>query len=175
MLYAFAPMEGVTSCLFRRTHAKCFPGVDRYYAPSLAPDAAADCPFPVCYNSSIVDKASLDAVREAVPSLERVMLGRGAAADPALFRVLRGGEPLSSDELLDFLTRYRAALTDSGLGDHYTLGRLKELWFYCGAKFPDNPRGVKRIAKAQNLEDHRSAVRLLFAGGGFRPEAPFIG
>lgn len=128
MLYAFAPMEGVTSCLFRRTHAKCFSGVDRYYAPFLAPDAAADCPFPVCYNGSIVDKASLDAVREAVPSLERVMLGR-----------------------------------------------LKELWFYCGAKFPDDPRGVKRIAKAQNLEDYRSAVRLLFAGGGFRPEAPFIG
>lgn len=318
MLYAFAPMEGVTSCLFRRTHAKCFPGVDRYFAPFLAPDGAGHCrrgawrdllpennpdalpvpqilcnraepflavarelqamgyaevdlnagcpsstvvpkhkgagllldlhtlddlladvfarcplrvsvktrlgvespnefpaimeiyrryplselvvhardragmyksrpelgafaraaeisPFPVCYNGSIVDKESLDAVIRAVPTLERVMLGRGAAADPALFRVLRGGEPLSPDELFDFLTRYRAALTDSGLGDHYTLGRLKELWFHCGAKFPDDPRDLKRIAKAQTLDDYRSAVRLLFAGGGFRPEAHFEG
>ena len=43
MLFSFAPMEGVTSCLFRQTHAACFPGVDRYYAPFLAPDGSGVC------------------------------------------------------------------------------------------------------------------------------------
>lgn len=38
MYFSFAPMEGLTSSIFRQTHARFFPGVDRYYAPFLAPD-----------------------------------------------------------------------------------------------------------------------------------------
>ena len=34
----FAPMEGVTSCQYRRVHAAMFPGADRYFAPFIAPD-----------------------------------------------------------------------------------------------------------------------------------------
>ena len=37
MQYDFAPMEGITGALFRRTHHRYFPGVDRYYAPFLSP------------------------------------------------------------------------------------------------------------------------------------------
>ena len=314
---SFAPMEGITSCLFRRTHAACFPGADRYFAPFLAPDgsgrcrdgawrdlrpennpdglpvpqilcnradafltvarelaamgyeevdlnagcpsstvvpkhkgagmlldlrslddfladvfsrcalrisiktrlglesstefpaileiyrryplaeliihardragmyqsppdigafaaAFSACPFPVCYNGSIVDRESLAAVVSAVPELDRVMLGRGAAADPALFRELRGGAPLEKKELQDFLKRYAAVLEASGIGGHYTLGRLKELWYYMGALFPEDARGLKRIRKAQSMDDYRAAVQLLFAGDGFRPGAHFV-
>ena len=38
MFYTFAPMEGITNSIFRRTHARYFPGTDRYAAPFLAPD-----------------------------------------------------------------------------------------------------------------------------------------
>ena len=37
MRYDFAPMEGITSALFRRLHYRYFPGVDRYYMPFLSP------------------------------------------------------------------------------------------------------------------------------------------
>ena len=316
MVFSFAPMEGVTACVYRRVHADCFPGVDRYCAPFLSPDGSgrcknsawrdllpesnphglplpqilcnsadaflaaareleamgyeevnlnvgcpsgtvtpkhkgagmlldlqsldgfladvfarcplkisvktrlgyADtaefpaildiyrryplseltihardraglyrsrpdvaafaeafprCPFPVCYNGSIVDPASLQAVRKAVPGLERVMVGRGAAANPALFRVLRGDAVLEKDELRGFLTRYDAALIASGLSEHYTLGRLKELWFYLAALFPGDAKGLKRIRKAQQLTDYREAVRALLAGDGFDASAVF--
>lgn len=318
MQLSFAPMEGITSCYFRQTHAACFPGVDRYYAPFLAPDCAgrckegawrdlrpennpgglpvpqilsnkaeafltvarelaamgytevdlnagcpsatvvpkhkgagmlsdlrtlddflADvfsrcplrisvktrlglessaefpaileiyrcyplaeliihardragmyrsrpdhaafaaaftaCPFPVCYNGSVVDRASFEAVSSAVPGLGRIMLGRGAAADPALFRELRGGAPLEKAELRDFLTHYDAVLEASGIGEHYTLGRLKELWFYVAALFPDDARSLKRLRKAQTLPDYRAAVEALFEGPGFRQGAHFVG
>jgi len=33
----FAPMEGLTDSIYRRTHHKYFPGVDRYYMPFLSP------------------------------------------------------------------------------------------------------------------------------------------
>lgn len=37
MQFYFAPMEGITGSLYRRTHAKAFPGVDRYFIPFLEP------------------------------------------------------------------------------------------------------------------------------------------
>ena len=40
MLLDFAPMEGVTGCLYRQVHAACFPGAARYWAPFIAPDGA---------------------------------------------------------------------------------------------------------------------------------------
>lgn len=30
-------MEGITGALFRRTHRRFFPGVDRYFMPFLSP------------------------------------------------------------------------------------------------------------------------------------------
>ncbi|MBQ9249093.1 MAG: tRNA-dihydrouridine synthase family protein [Oscillospiraceae bacterium] len=46
----FAPMEGITTYLYRRIHAEMFPGTDRYYAPFLAPDGQGNC-----RNSSLRD------------------------------------------------------------------------------------------------------------------------
>ena len=40
MELSFAPMEGVTGCIYRRIHAECFPGADVYYAPFIAPDSS---------------------------------------------------------------------------------------------------------------------------------------
>lgn len=37
MPYEYAPLEGVTSALFRRAHWRWFGGVDRYYMPFLSP------------------------------------------------------------------------------------------------------------------------------------------
>ena len=37
MRYTFAPMEGVTTFIYRRIHRRFFPGVDQYYTPFLSP------------------------------------------------------------------------------------------------------------------------------------------
>ena len=37
MRYDFAPMEGITTALYRKFHHSYFPGVDRYYTPFLSP------------------------------------------------------------------------------------------------------------------------------------------
>jgi tRNA-dihydrouridine synthase len=121
-----------------------------------------------------VDSASLNAITARVPKLDRVMIGRGAAANPALIRQLQGGSALKKAELEDFLRRYDEALTQSGIGEHYTLGRLKELWFYLSSLFPGDPKGYKRIRKAQHMADYRSAVSALLNGDGFRSDAVFI-
>ncbi len=314
----FAPMEGVTSCLYRNVHAACFPGVDRYYSPFIAPDGSgrfkgaalrdilpennrdlrlvpqvlcsraeaflavsrelaamgygevnlnAGCPSgtvvpkhkgagmladlksldaflsevfsrcelkvsvktrlglestaefpailevynnypiseliihardragmyrsapdleafaaafpasraPVTYDGSVVDRASLESVLSFAPGLERVMLGRGAVTDPALFRVLRGGEALRLEELRAFHSRLERAFLDAGLGEHYTISRLKEVWYYAIDKFPDAGRLHKAINKARRLEDYDAAVSALFSSGLYDPTAVFRG
>ena len=37
MRYYFAPMEGVTGAVYRRTHHEYFPGVDKYFMPFITP------------------------------------------------------------------------------------------------------------------------------------------
>lgn len=37
MEICFAPMEGVTTAIYRRLHRQFFPGVDRYYIPFFSP------------------------------------------------------------------------------------------------------------------------------------------
>lgn len=144
--------------------------------PDLAAFAAAmeSSPFPLCYNGSVNDPESLAVVLDAAPGLTRVMLGRGAIANPALFRELQGGPALEKEELRAFLARYDAALMAGGLGEHFALGRLKELWFYTGALF-DDPRGLKSLRKARSMADYRAAVSALFAGEGFWGGKHFVG
>ncbi len=40
MDYAFAPLEGLTDCIYRTLHHKYFPGIDRYYTPFFSPTSA---------------------------------------------------------------------------------------------------------------------------------------
>ena len=37
MRYYFAPMEGVTGAVYRRTHHEYFPGIDKYFMPFITP------------------------------------------------------------------------------------------------------------------------------------------
>ncbi len=130
---------------------------------------------PVCYNGNVFSPADLTGPVSAAPGLERVMLGRGAAANPALFRQLQGGPALEAAELKDFLRRLRDAYQAQGLSERYTLARLKELWYYTVQMFPGASAGAKRINKAQTAAEYQSAVDALFASGRFSPEAAFRG
>jgi tRNA-dihydrouridine synthase len=145
--------------------------------PDLAAFAAAfpASRAPVTYNGSVVDRASFEIVLSAAPGLGRVMLGRGAVTDPALFRVLQGGEALQLEELREFLSRLERAFLEAGLGEHYTISRLKEVWYYVIDKFPQAGRLHKAINKARRLEDYDAAVSALFSSGLYDPKAAFRG
>ncbi|MBR4702620.1 MAG: tRNA-dihydrouridine synthase family protein [Oscillospiraceae bacterium] len=45
MNYLFAPMEGITGRIYRRVHARYYPGIGRYYAPFFSP--SGDHHFPL--------------------------------------------------------------------------------------------------------------------------------
>lgn len=140
------------------------------------PDAAAfaeafsgDSSFPICYNGDIFSPGDAEQVCSQAPGLDRLMLGRGAAANPALFRVLRGGDPLCAEELREFHSALLHEMTERGLSEHHALARMKELWFYMSHMFPGGGQSIKRINKAQHIADYISAVNALFSSGCFSP------
>ena len=48
-------------------------------------------------------------------------------------------------------------------GDRNLLFRMKELWNYMGALFPEGAKYLKKIKKAERLADYLAAVDGLFA------------
>ena len=135
--------------------------------------AVLDCPFPVEYNGNIFTPADLDALRQRYPELNAAMLGRGAVTNPALFRKLHGGPALTAGELQAFHDRLTEEYLASGLAPHYTVARMKELWFYQLCMFPNSERAGKAILKSRTLPDYRAAVSALFRNVELDPNAGF--
>lgn len=136
--------------------------------------ALADAPWPVCYNGDIFSPEDLAALRAEFPALGRVMLGRGALADPALFRVLRGGRALDREELRAFHDALLSELLESGLPPVFALARLKELWSYMIRLFPAGAKQHKAINKSRDLAAYRDAVSALFNSAPSAPAARFL-
>ena len=137
--------------------------------------AFSGSPFPVCYNGNILSPRSAQQVLARIPALDSLMLGRGALANPALFRQLRGGASLKLDELADFLESLLRTYLLSGLSEYHSLGRMKELWYYVNAMFPGCQRLLRQLNKARSVSEYGEAVRMLLASGLFDPNAAFPG
>ena len=117
--------------------------------------ALAESRNPVCYNGDLTSVAGVRALEERFPELEAAMIGRGAVADPALFRRLRGGPPASKEELQRFTAAlyrayqefYRQAAPDSQAAP--ASQRMKEVWFYLIHLFDGGERLGGRMRRSR--------------------------
>ena len=125
--------------------------------------ALEDTPFPVIYNGNVFGGADFTGLCRRFPGLAGLMLGRGAACNPALFRQLRGGPALRGEELRVFHERLVEENLASGLSPLFTVQRMKELWFYLGSLFPGADRPVKNILRSRGLDSYRAAVSELLS------------
>ena len=128
---------------------------------------------PVCYNGDVFDVPAAERLAERFPALERIMIGRGLAANPGFLNEARTGTPPTSDALRAFhdslyeLTRAR--IPDK----RAALFRMKEAWRYLGCAFEDPAKPMKAIRKATQLPDYEAAVRMLFAACPVRAHPGF--
>ena len=134
-------------------------------------ETVSDCRIPLVYNGDIASEKDLVALRMAAPQVRNVMIGRAAVTNPALFRVLQGGNQLTLRELKEFHDRLTQAWLEDGLSPVFTVERMKTLWSYMQAMFPENRREVKAIMKSRTMDSYRSAVGTLLNAGTFQPEA----
>lgn len=121
----------------------------------------ADSENPLCYNGNVYTVEDYKRIEADFGSLDSVMLGRGAVANPALFREIRGGNRITTEEIVEFskkLCENYNAILDS---DTFTLHKLKEVWVYMIENYPQEKKIAKAIKKSNKLRDFMAAIECL--------------
>ncbi len=117
--------------------------------------------MPVCYNGNIFSVSDYKKIADKFHGLDSVMLGRGAIANPAIFREIRGGRPLSTKELVEFTKALTPRYLEVLGSEVYTLHKLKEIWIYIMWNYPDEKKLLKAVKKSNQLRDLISAIECL--------------
>ena len=124
--------------------------------------ALAESKNPVCYNGDLRTVEEIRAFEAAFPAVDRVMIGRGAVADPALLRKLRGGSAATRQELMDF-----TAALYRGYQDFYgqvgpAAQRMKEVWFYLIHLFEGGERIDKKLRRSRSAWEYERLEAQIF-------------
>ena len=141
-----------------RTREAYYNGVPDMAAFKKAYDSSKN---PVCYNGNVFSAKDFEKIKSEFPKLHSVMLGRGAIANPAIFREIKGGERLKTAELVDFTANLQKRYLEVLGSEIYTLHKLKEIWMYMMWNFPDEKKLFKAIKKASTLADLNTAIAQL--------------
>ena len=124
--------------------------------------ALAESRNPVCYNGDLRTAAEVEALSQRFPSVEAVMIGRGAVADPALLRKLRGGPAATKEELQaftqDLYRAYQAFYGQVGTAAQ----RMREVWFYRIHLFENADRRNKKLRRFTNPGEYESVEAAIF-------------
>lgn len=120
------------------------------------------CKHPVVYNGDIRTGDDLKRLKARFPAITRWMIGRGLAANPFLMEDIRGTDQLPHDpkRLQAFLEAYLAACEQELHGPTSVLGRMKELWSYLKAYFPQGEKLWDQIKICRTLDEYRRTIQL---------------
>ena len=100
---------------------------------------------PLCYNGNIFTAEGYADITARYPNLDSIMIGRGAITNPAIFRAIRSGNPITTGELISFTEALRENYSRILDSDVFTLHKLKEVWLYIMQNFPDEKKILKTI------------------------------
>ncbi len=117
-----------------------------------------DSKNPLCYNGDITSVEEFSGIEKDFPDLAGVMLGRGAVKNPALFREIKSGEKLRTEELIAFSDRLTEEYLRVLESETFTLQKLKEVWAYMMQNFPEETKVAKAIKKAGSTGELHAAI-----------------
>ena len=126
--------------------------------------AVQQAAFPVCYNGNLFMPDALSCLKERIPQLDLVMLGRGILMNPFLTEQLEEKEPKADAKKR--LEQFHSIVYEGYLrvmpGERPVLFKMKELWSYQMRLFTDDGSYMKQIRKAQRLSQYEAAVKSVF-------------
>ena len=123
---------------------------------------------PICYNGDLTSVSGVRALEAQFPDLSAAMIGRGAIADPALFRRLRGGPAASKEELQAFTADLYRAYQDfysQAAPDRQSAPasqRMKEVWFYLIHLFAGGERLGGRMRRSRGPRAYEELEAQIF-------------
>ena len=117
---------------------------------------------PVCYNGDLRTVAEVKLLEERFPEEDAVMIGRGAVADPALLRKLRGGSGATKDELRAFLQDLYQSYQEFYGQVGTAAQRMREVWFYLIHLFEDAEKLNKKLRRFKNPGEYEAIETMIF-------------
>lgn len=124
--------------------------------------AMAESKNPVCYNGDLVSVPGVRALEARFSNLGAAMIGRGAIADPALFRRLRGGPAATREELRTFTEELYQAYQDFYGQAAPASQRMKEVWFYLIHLFEGGERLGGRMRRSRGAKAYEELEAQIF-------------
>lgn len=124
--------------------------------------AVKRCNMPLCYNGDIFTVKHYQSFVESFPTIERIMLGRGALVNPNLLGRIKNNSILDKETLRSFHNELQQEYGKVLSGDRNLLFKMKELWFYLHHCFTEPEKYYKKIKKAEKLSAYETAVSALF-------------
>lgn len=117
---------------------------------------------PVCYNGDLRTVAEVKLLEERFPEEDAVMIGRGAVADPALLRKLRGGPGATKEELRAFLQDLYQSYQEFYGQVGTAAQRMREVWFYLIHLFEDAEKLNKKLRRFKNPGEYEAIETMIF-------------
>lgn len=117
---------------------------------------------PIIYNGEIHTPDDWERIKNEVPGLQGVMIGRGLLGRPSLANELNGESYTDKERLTKMLTLHRRLLDhyESVLcGDHQVLSKIGGFWEYAEPEI--GRKAWKAISKAKTMPKYRSAMALI--------------
>ena len=125
----------------------------------------------LCYNGGLVSAGDCEKLTERFPTVDKLMIGQGLIANPALARQAKGGPSAQREELRGMHEElYRTYLKNFNSGRN-TVFHMKELWSYQCKLFQGGEKLFKQIKKAQDTAAYESAVGQIFSTLPLREDA----
>ncbi len=115
----------------------------------------------ICYNGDIFSAEYCEALKERFPGTDKVMLGRGIIANPALLSEMTDGSKMTREKFTGFHDQIYGEYRKVSHGERNVLFKMKELWFYWAELFDGAEKMMKKIKKAEKLKVYESVVREL--------------
>lgn len=126
----------------------------------------------VCYNGDVFRRKDYDRLIKEYPDLDKIMMGRGIMMNPFLMEEIADGTSqevsgkMTAARKADRLEKFHCLLCDGYAhvmsGDRPVLFKMKELWGFLIHSCPEEEKLMKKIRKAQHLEEYERVVSELF-------------
>lgn len=115
----------------------------------------------LCYNGNIYSTDDYESICGKFPEIDSVMIGRGAISNPAIFREIKGGKRLSTEELVGFSNLLEERYLKLYKSEHNAFFKLKEMWMYMITNYPNENKILKAIKKSAKFVDLNNAINAL--------------
>ncbi len=117
------------------------------------------------YNGDIWSREDFEHLKESCYKAKkddiRLMIGRGAIADPAIFREIKGGEALTKEELSELLYEVERGYFSFLSNETQVLFRLKEMWTWLNRTINGDKGSYKKLLKAKTLSEFGNIQKCL--------------